>query len=130
MGKAKKKLKKLKKKLARLSADEGRALRQARRSRETQASGYGSHQQIIEGESPRVMSIADFAKLGGGKLAYIRMMTANEAKEMFPAVEGIPSGINLFALHAADGTPIALTDSRQSAIGHAMGDELEIASVH
>jgi hypothetical protein len=49
---------------------------------------------------------------------------------MFPAVEGIPTGISLYALHAADGTPIALTDSRQSALGHAMGDELEIAAVH
>ena len=30
----------------------------------------------------------------------------------------------------ADGTPLALTDSRQAALGHAMGDELEIASLH
>jgi hypothetical protein len=76
------------------------------------------------------MSMSELAKLGGGKVAYIRVMTADEAKEMFPAVEGIPTGISLYALHAADGTPIALTDSRQSALGHAMGDELEIASVH
>ena len=76
------------------------------------------------------MSMSDFAKLGGGKIAYIKVMTPDEAKEMFPAVEGIPAGINLFALHAADGTPIALTDSRQAAVGHAMGDELEIAAVN
>jgi hypothetical protein len=80
--------------------------------------------------APPVMSMSELAKLGGGKIAYIKVMTADEAKEMFPAVEGIPSGISLYALHAADGTPIALTDSRQSALGHAMGDELEIASVH
>jgi hypothetical protein len=79
---------------------------------------------------PPVMSMSEFAKLGGGKVAYIKVMTADEAKERFPAVEGIPTGISLYALHAADGTPIALTDSRQSALGHAMGDELEIASVH
>jgi len=79
---------------------------------------------------PSVMSMSELAKLGGGKIAYIRVMTPDEAKEMFPAIEGIPAGINLYALHAADGTPIALTDSRQSAVGHAMGDELEIASVH
>ena len=29
-----------------------------------------------------------------------------------------------------DGTPIALTDSHQAAVGHAMGDDLVIASVH
>jgi hypothetical protein len=79
---------------------------------------------------PPVMSMTELAKLGGGKIAYIKVMTPDEAKEMFPAVEGIPTGIDLFALHAADGTPLALTDSRQAALGHAMGDELEIASIH
>jgi hypothetical protein len=79
---------------------------------------------------PPAMSMSDLAKLGGGKIAYIKVMTPDQAKAMFPAVEGIPAGINLFALHAADGTPIALTDSRQAAVGHAMGDELEIASIH
>ena len=79
---------------------------------------------------PPVMSMSELAKLGGGKVAYIKIMTPDEAKEMFPAIEGLPAGINLFALHAADGTPLALTDSRQAAVGHAMGDELEIASLH
>jgi hypothetical protein len=77
-----------------------------------------------------VMSMGDLAKLGGGKVAYIKVMTPDEAKQLFPTVEGLPSGINLFALHAADGTPLALTDSRQAAVGHAMGDELEVAGVH
>ena len=76
------------------------------------------------------MSMSELASLGGGKVAYIRIMTADEAKEMFPAIEGLPKGINLFALHAADGTPLALTDSHQAAVGHAMGDELEIAGLH
>jgi hypothetical protein len=79
---------------------------------------------------PPVMSMSDLAKLGGGRIAYIRVLTPDEAKAMFPAIEGLPTGINLYALHAADGTPIALTDSRQAAVGHAMGDELEIAAVH
>lgn len=81
-------------------------------------------------EAPPIMSMSELARLGGGKIAYIRMMTSDQAKEMFPAVEGIPAGIDLFALHAADGTPLALTDSRQAAMGHAMGDELEVASLH
>jgi hypothetical protein len=79
---------------------------------------------------PPAMSMSDLAQLGGGKIAYIKVLTTDEAKEMFPAIEGIPAGINLYALHAADGTPLALTDSRQAAVGHAMGDELEIASLH
>jgi hypothetical protein len=84
----------------------------------------------IKSAAPLIMSMSELAQLGGGKIAYIKVMTADEAKQMFPAVEGIPAGIDLFALHAADGTPLALTDSRQAALGHAMGDELEIASLH
>jgi hypothetical protein len=79
---------------------------------------------------PPIMSMSELAQLGGGKVAYIKVMTTDQAKQMFPAVEGIPAGIDLFALHAADGTPLALTDCRQAALGHAMGDELEIASLH
>ena len=77
-----------------------------------------------------LMSRQDLAQLGGGKVAYIKVMTHDEAKELFPAVENLPEGIDLFSLHAADGTPLILTDSRQAAVGHAIGDELEIAAVH
>ncbi len=77
-----------------------------------------------------VMSQRELAELGGGRIAYIKVLSSDEAKRMYPAVEGVPSGINLYALQAADGTPIALTDTLQAALGHAMGDELEIASLH
>ena len=79
---------------------------------------------------PAMMSDRDLAALGGGRIAYIKVMSSDEAKRMYPAVDGVPTGINLYALQAADGTPIALTDTLQAAIGHAMGDELELASVH
>jgi hypothetical protein len=78
----------------------------------------------------RKMSEGQFAELGGGKVAYIKTMSSDEANLMYPAVKGLPKGIELFALHAADGTPIALTDSRQAAIGHAMGDQLMVESLH
>lgn len=77
-----------------------------------------------------VMSQIELAQLGGGEVAYIRMMTSEEAQERFPSIDGLPGGIMLYALHAADGTPIALTDSRQAALSHAIVDELEVASVH
>lgn len=77
-----------------------------------------------------IMSELEFAKLGDGHVAYIKTMTSEEARRLFPAVEGLPQGINLFSLHGADGTPLALTDTRSAAVGHALGDELEIASVH
>jgi hypothetical protein len=77
-----------------------------------------------------VMTEHELATLGGGVVAYIKTLTSDEASRMFPAIEGLPKGINLFSLHAADGTPLALTDTRQAAIGHAIDDDLEIASVH
>lgn len=77
-----------------------------------------------------IMSELELARLGDGQVAYIRTLTTAEAKRMFPAIDGLPKGIDLFALHAADGTPIALTDSWQAAIGHARDGELEVASVH
>ena len=79
---------------------------------------------------PAVMSEIELARLGGGQVAYIKTMSSDEALRMFPAIEGLPAGINLFALHAADGTPIALTDTRQAALSHAMDGELEVASLH
>jgi len=79
--------------------------------------------------SPTVSEI-DLARLGGGEVAYIKILTSDDAQRMFPAIEGLPPGINLYALHAADGTPIALTDTRQAALSHAIDGELEVASVH
>jgi hypothetical protein len=84
---------------------------------------------IAEQVAP-VMSEIDLARLGGGQVAYIKTLSSDDAKRMFPAIEGLPAGINLYALHAADGTPIALTDTRQAALSHAMDGELEVASLH
>jgi hypothetical protein len=77
-----------------------------------------------------ILSGLDLAKMGDGEVAYIRMMTSDEAQRMFPTITGLPDGINIFALHSADGTPLALTDSKQAALGHAMGDRLVVASIH
>ena len=77
-----------------------------------------------------MMSEHELARLGDGQIAYIRMMTTKEARSLFPMIEGLPRKGRLFALHSADGTPIALTDSRQAAVGHAREGELEVASIH
>jgi len=81
-------------------------------------------------ETHTVMTEKELATIGGGVVAYIKTLTSDEASRMFPAIEGLPQGINLFSLHAADGTPLALTDTRQAAIGHALDDDLQIASLH
>lgn len=77
-----------------------------------------------------IMSDEEFADLGAGEWAYIKSLTSEEAQEAFPAVDDLPAGIDLFALLAADGTPLVLTDDEGTAISHAIGDDLEIALLH
>ena len=77
-----------------------------------------------------LMSDSEFAALGDGEIAYIKPLTSEEAQAAYPSIDDLPDGLELFALHAADGTPIALTDDMGTAIEHAMGDELEIAALH
>ena len=75
------------------------------------------------------LSAEDFASLGGGHIAYVRTIRSEDAAEMFPQAQIAP-GLKLFTLHAADGTPIMLTDSRDAAIANAMENELVMLSVH
>lgn len=79
---------------------------------------------------PPIMSEIEFAHLLGGEVAYIKTLSSDQASKMFPMIEGLPKDINLFSLHAADGTPLALTDTIQAAIGHAVDDELSITPLH
>ena len=72
------------------------------------------------------------AQLGDGRIAYVKSIRSEDVPALFPQVE-IPQmapGQTLFALHAADGTPIMLTDSREAAIANAWSHELETVSVH
>lgn len=86
--------------------------------------------QTAKRTSPLVMSDIELAHLGGGEVAYIKTLSSAEASRMFPQIEGLPKGTNLFSLHAADGTPIALTDTWQAAMGHAVEGDLAIAALN
>ena len=70
------------------------------------------------------------AHLGDGEIAYVRAIRSEDVPALFPKVREIQPGLKLFALHAADGTPIMLTDSREVAIANAMSQQLETVSVH
>ncbi len=78
----------------------------------------------------RDISTDELERLGGGEVAYIKTLSSEEANEIYPLDDTLPDGINIYALHAADGTPIALTDSMQAALGQAIDDELVVASLH
>jgi hypothetical protein len=70
------------------------------------------------------------ADLGGGKIAYIKTIRSEDVPALFPQAPELQPGMQLFALHAADGTPIMLTDSREAAVANAWSQELETVSVH
>ena len=70
------------------------------------------------------------ALLGGGKIAYVKAVRSEDVPAMFPQAPHLQPGMQLFALHAADGTPMMLTDSREAALASAWSQELETVSVH
>jgi hypothetical protein len=70
------------------------------------------------------------AHLGDGQIAYVKTVLSEDVRKLFPQAPQIAPGVRLFSLHAADGTPIMLTDSREAAIANAWSQELETVSVH
>jgi hypothetical protein len=70
------------------------------------------------------------ALIGGGRIAYVKAVRSEDVAKMFPQAPELAPGTKLFSLHAADGTPIMLTDSREAAVANAWSQELEAVSVH
>ena len=86
---------------------------------------------MIESNTPNpVISQDALAHLGDGRLAYVKTIRSEDVAHMFPQAPQIAPGMKLFALHAADGTPIMLTDTREAAVANAWSQELEAVSVH
>jgi hypothetical protein len=82
-----------------------------------------------QAEKP-IMSPQAFAVLGGGKIAYVKSIKSDDVHELYPQAPEMQPGMQLFALHAADGTPILVTDTREAAVANAWNNELEAVSVH
>jgi hypothetical protein len=80
--------------------------------------------------SHQTMSPQAFAVLGDGKLAYVKPIRSEDVHDLYPEAPEMQPGLQLFALHAADGTPILVTDSREAAVANAWSHELETVSVH
>ena len=71
-----------------------------------------------------------FAVLGGGRIAYVKAIRYEDVHSLYPEAPELQPGLRLFALHAAYGTPILVTDSREAAVANAMTHSLETVSVH
>lgn len=80
--------------------------------------------------NPDDISPEALAGLGGGQIAYLRTIRSEDVHHMFPQAPQIAPGMTLFTLHAADGTPIMLTDSREAALANASENALVTVSVH
>ena len=76
------------------------------------------------------MSEEELEMLGEGEVGYVVVLTYKQARKMFPTVEGLRRGATLFSLHGADGTPIALTDTMNAVMRHAIEDDLAIVWLH
>ena len=76
------------------------------------------------------MSQAELARLGGTELAYIREIAADAAAELLGDTIEISSTQQLFCLYLADGTPIAISGSREAAEANAFEHDLMPMSVH
>jgi hypothetical protein len=77
-----------------------------------------------------LLSPEDFASLGESSIGYVRQMRSEEAKILYPQAPQLIPGLTVFVLHAADGTPLAITDSFAEATRDAAGHQIEAVSVH
>jgi hypothetical protein len=80
-------------------------------------------------EAP-VLTPEALAGLGGGRIAYVRAIRSENVRAIFPDAPTMAPGMQLFSLHAADGTPILLTDSKEAALANAREHELDTVSLH
>ncbi len=85
---------------------------------------------IEPGNAHPVITQEALAQLGDGEIAYVRAIRSEDVAAMFPQAPTVEPGVQLFSLHAADGTPIMLTDTREAALANAWSQELETVSVH
>lgn len=81
-------------------------------------------------EKVKNITAEQLAHLGGGSIGYIKPMASEELQEAFPQIEGIKPGIRFYGLFAADGSPILLADSRETAMSGAWEQKLETVSLH
>jgi hypothetical protein len=76
------------------------------------------------------MSHEQLAALGGNRVAYIKAIRSEEVAFLCADAPILPAGHCVFVLHAADGTPILLADSREAVMADAASQQIETVSLH
>lgn len=80
-------------------------------------------------DTPRLAPEA-LAAWNARRLVYVRPVTAAELSTMVNGLEDVPGDTMLYAVHASDGTPVAVLDNREAAFTAARQHEMEPVSVH
>jgi hypothetical protein len=73
---------------------------------------------------------SELAHLGEGSVAYVREMESEDLKGKFPGLPEIAPGTKLWALFAANGQPILLSDQRDRAVAGAFENDLVPVALH
>ena len=81
-------------------------------------------------DEDKILTDAELAHLGEGSIAYLREMNSDDLRGKFPGMPEIASGTRLWAVFAADGRPIMLTDARDAALAGAIQNDLTPVSIH
>lgn len=81
-------------------------------------------------EEKTILTDAELAHLGEGSLAYLREIDSDELRGKFPGLPEIEPGTRLWAVFAANGRPIMLTDARDAALAGALQNDLTPLSIH
>ncbi len=76
------------------------------------------------------VSVEELAGIGAGHIAYLRLISGAEISRAFPDSVQIPENTCVWALFAADGTPLALADNEGSALASAFENDLVPVAVH
>jgi hypothetical protein len=85
---------------------------------------------MTRNESKVSVTPAELAHLGEGVVAYLREIGSDELKGKFPGLPEIAPGTRLWALFAANGQPILLSDERDRALAGAFENDLTPVALH
>jgi hypothetical protein len=102
-----------------------RGVRGTKRTRLVFAYAMPGHAQ----EAASRMTPHAFAVFGNGQIGYVRPIRSENVARFFPDLTLAP-GVELFSLHAADGTPLVIAANRDAAVASAHEYMLETVSVH
>lgn len=90
-------------------------------------------EEIFEDEEDDDVSLEDGPVFEGARLAYIKPINLEEARAMglvVPSEIKLPANVRLYALHAADGTTLGITDNWAAAYSAAVQNNFVPLSVH